>query len=92
MPHDRKGQKLAVGDRVRIPVGQVHSYEVLPNPDIPEETANAIITVRSPAPYELEGTIVELYEGEEACNAEFEVEGAGHPYTFNTRLVEKVEI
>lgn len=91
MPHDRKGQKLAVGDRVRIPVRKANTYAVEPNPDYPDEIPGQF-EVLDEAPMELEGTIVQLYEGEEACNAEFEVDGGRWTSTFNTRLVEKVEI
>lgn len=89
MPHDMNGNALAVGDRVRIPVRRINTFEVEENPDIEEMPGQ--FSLPEEAPTDLEGTIVELYEGEEACNALFEVDGAVSRSSFNTRLVEKIE-
>lgn len=90
MPHDMRGNKLSKGDKVRIPVHRIHTLQVAENPDAPDEVPGHF-QILDPAPMQLYGTVVELYDDEEACNAEFEVDGALHTATFNTRLVELVD-
>lgn len=90
MPHDKNGRKLSAGDRVRIPVRPVKTFIGEPNPAVPDEVPGRFEVVGDEVEY-LEGTIAEMFEGEEACNANFTVPGGTWPSTFNTRLVELIE-
>lgn len=90
MPHDRKDQELAVGDTVLVPVRGVQDVQVESNPDHPGEYAPRLSLPDQGAQRYVRAEVIELYEDEDACNAEFDF-GHGVQATFNTRLVEKIE-
>ena len=89
MPHDMKGQKIEAGDRVLIPVSPVRYMQVIGNEAAPDEYCPTLL-VHDGVEQTLEALVVQVYEGEDACNAEFEVVGMSGTTTFNTRLVEKL--
>lgn len=91
MPHDKNGKLLSVGDDVVIPVREVTTFEVMPSEAAPDEHRPQIMLVTG-EPKSLVGEITHLYEGDEACNAQFKIPGTVYEgATFNTRLVEKIE-
>jgi hypothetical protein len=91
MPHDRKGVKVKEGDLVRIPVREMRTLLVEPNPEAPGEYTPSIqVFPEASEQTFLTGKVGEIYEGEEACNAVFQIDGAPTPLSFNTRLVEKI--
>lgn len=89
MPHDRKGQLIQQGDRVRVGAHPVTLLQVESNPDYPGEYAPHV-SARGMR-QELEGEVLEVFASEEACNARFRFDGVQGEHTFNTRLVEKIE-